>query len=272
MKDRLYTNILRGIRKKIRRPENLYKKINWNWFDLRYIRNMPDDAENRVKLFDKKIHVYGRVGFIHAISEIFLDELYKIDLGENPYIIDCGANIGLSVIYFKRRFPNSTILAFEPDEVNFELLQKNISIFNFKGVTIEKKAIWKENTNLYFSNEGTMMSKIVDSGNYSVEAQKLADLMSRDIDLLKIDIEGAEYEVLKSIQHQLDQVKNLFIEYHGTFRQNNELNDILNMVTDAGFKYYIKEAAPVYVHPFIRIKPSHVPYDLQLNIFCFRNT
>lgn len=270
MKDRLYTNILRGIRKKIRGQENLYKRINWNWFDLRIIKNMPEDRENIVKLFDRRIHVFGRIGFIHAVREIFLEELYKIELNPNPFIIDCGANIGLSVIYFKRRFPNSTIIAFEPDEVNFELLKKNISIFNFTGITLEKKAVWKENTTLSFSNEGTMMSKIVDAGTYRVEAIKLKDLINKSIDLLKIDIEGAEYEVLVSIREDLYQVKNLFIEYHGSFSQNFELNKIFKILTEAGFSYYIKEAAPVYLHPFIRKKPEHVPYDIQLNIFCFR--
>jgi hypothetical protein len=62
----------------------------------------------------------------------------------------------------------------------------------------------------------------------------------------------------------------MFFEYHGTFNQQQNLNDVFQILTDAGFKYYIKEAASVYDKPFI---PATSPktYDVQLNIFCFRH-
>ena len=64
-------------------------------------------------------------------------------------------------------------------------------------------------------------------------------------------------------------VNNMFVEYHGTFEQNNELLEIFDIILKAGFKFYIKEAANTYNHPFLRKKTEH-DYDLQLNIFCFR--
>ena len=64
--------------------------------------------------------------YYHSIDELFVDEVYKSVLNtEQPYILDCGANIGLSVIYFKKQWPNATVIAFEPDEKNFEYLNKN---------------------------------------------------------------------------------------------------------------------------------------------------
>ena len=74
------------------------------------------------------------------------------------------------------------------------------------------------------------------------------------------------------IADSLHRVQNLFLEYHGKFNQNHELNKILNLVTEKGFKYYIKEAAPIYQKPFLAAKANPRPdYDVQLNIFCFRD-
>ena len=61
----------------------------------------------------------------------------------------------------------------------------------------------------------------------------------------------------------------MFLEYHGSFSQNNELCEIFDIIQNAGMKFYIKEAAPIYPTPFKR-SGSKPPYDVQLNIFCFR--
>jgi hypothetical protein len=58
-------------------------------------------------------------------EEVFLTGQYAVDLGHSPYIIDGGANIGLSVIYFRRRHPHSTVVAFEPSPIAFEHLCHN---------------------------------------------------------------------------------------------------------------------------------------------------
>ena len=66
-----------------------------------------------------------------------------------------------------------------------------------------------------------------------------------------MDIEGAEYAVMKDVEEVLFNVQNLFLEYHGTFGQNNELVDIFNILSRTGFQFYIKEATPVYKSPFL---------------------
>ena len=146
--------------------------------------------------------------------------------------------------------------------------------FGYTNVKICKEAVWKENTTLHFSNEGSMGSKIeIDNTNNTVDikAVRLKEFINRQVDFLKIDIEGAEYEVLKDIADQLSFVKNMFLEYHGKFSQNRELTELINIVTNAGFSYYIKEAACLYPTPFSRVKNPNTDYDVQLNIFCFRN-
>jgi FkbM family methyltransferase len=190
-----------------------------------------------------------------------------------PFIIDCGANIGLSVIYLKRLFPSARILAFEPDEKNFILLTKNIAAFGFENVEARQEAVWIDNTQLQFSGDGAMNSRIdfgSSKNSVPVRAIRLRDFLNRPVDFLKLDIEGAEYQVMNDITGNLHFVRHLFLEYHGSFTQNKELARLFALLVDNGFCYYIKEATSIYDNPLNPVKKPDMPYDIQLNIFCFR--
>lgn len=268
-----FFNIVNGIYKKtIKLFVNPYSKASFNWLAVRKIKNLREYTLQTITFFGHKFSFQSRDEFLHSVKEIFIEEIYKQQLKAKPYIIDCGANIGLSVIYLKRLFPDAKIIAFEPDEINFNLLEKNVWSFGFKDIELRKEAVWKENTQLNFINSGSLMSKVeekaVNKSTITVKATRLKDLMTEHIDFLKIDIEGAEYQVLKDIEENLHFVQNMFIEYHGTFEQNHELNEIFQMLLNNGFKYYIKHAVEKHPVPFIRT-PT-IDYDVQLNIFCFR--
>ena len=268
-------NIGNGIKQKINVLfSNPYKQVNINWFQLKYYKHLPPGKIRSHKLFGKAFYFYSATELLHGLQEIFIDGVYKQELSGKPYIIDCGANIGMSVVYMKELFPAAEIIAFEPDETNFDLLEKNIRSFGYTGVSLQKEAVWKENATLLFSNNSSMSSKIEMNNNSNtkeVKAIRLKDLLNRQVDFLKIDIEGAENIVLADIAENLHFVKNMFLEYHGTFEENKELVKMINFINDAGFNFYIKEAAPIYHTPFYRTKNPNTPYDVQLNIFCFRN-
>lgn len=102
-----------------------------------------------------------------------------------------------------------------------------------------------------------------------IEGIRLKDYLHEPIDLLKLDIEGAEYEVLNDCRENLTLVKNIFIEYHGYFNKLNELNKIFDLLYNNNFSYYIKEATEVYPTPFYRHRTNNT-FDIQLNIFCFK--
>jgi len=267
-------NILAGIYERLRRPINPYKEVNLNWLTLKYYKHLPPGKLRRHRMLGKNLYFNNASELLHGLKEIFIDKTYQQQLSQNPYIIDCGANIGLSVIYIKENHPTAQIVAFEPDEKNFMLLSKNIDSFGYKNVTIRKEAVWTENTLLQFSNEGSMSSKIDTSGTAStttVKAIRLKEIIDREVDFLKIDIEGAEYEVLKDCGNKLSMVKNLFIEYHGYFKKINELNEIFSLLLANNFSFYIKEATDLYPTPFSREKKTIGGYEIQLNIFCFKN-
>ena len=262
--DNFLANVFNGSIGRISKAfHNPYRKVNIGPIFLKYLKHIPPGKLHSHKLFG------------HGIKEIFIEEIYRQPLPPNAFILDCGANIGLSVIYLKKICPTATIIAFEPDPDNFKLLQKNIASHDLHNVVLKNEAVWKEETMLSFESEGTMSSKIVfDKGagrSKLTKAVRLKDHLNRKIDFLKIDIEGAEYQVLCDIRDNLSFVKNLFVEYHGMFGQVNELSELFDLFSKNGFSYYIKEATPVYETPFLREKKNSVLYDIQLNIFCFRD-
>ncbi|MEO8855235.1 MAG: FkbM family methyltransferase [Ginsengibacter sp.] len=267
-------NISVGVTKKFRSLwNNPYKKINLNWFLIKYLKHLPPDNIHFHKLLNHKTFFHGGPEYLHGLKEIFIDHIYNQQLPANAYIIDCGAHIGLSVIYLKSICLSAHIVCFEPDAKNFELLEKNIDSHKLKNIEAKNEAVWFENTSLNFIQDGNMGSKIGEaksSHNVTVKATRLKDYLDKKVDFLKLDIEGAEYKVLKDISGSLVNVNKMFIEYHGTFDENNELLEIFEIVTKAGFKFYIKEATSVFDQPFLS-KNYSGEYDLQLNIFCFRN-
>jgi len=267
-------NLYKGLRKRFNSLfKNPYREVNINWLKLKYYKHISAGKLRTHYLFNKPLFFYNPEELLHAFNEIFIGNVYKLQLQNHPYIFDCGANIGLSVIYLKHNYPDAEIVAFEPDKKNFDLLEKNIQSFGYNNITLRNEAVWTENTTLQFSGEGLMSGKIVagfDNDAKQIKAVRLKDLINREIDFLKIDIEGAEFVVLNDINDKLHLVKNMFVEYHGNFKQNNEIAELLTLINKSGFSFYIKEADCVYKTPFYRIENGQKLYDIQLNIFCFR--
>ena len=220
------------------------------------------------------LHIHDQASFRLGYRELFKEEVYKFRTSKsNPYIIDCGSNIGMSVVYFKSLFPASRILAFEADPYVFSFLEKNIQSFGINDVTAINKAVWDANDkSLSFLTEGGAGGRVQEKSEQfkfvDVKTARLKDYLTEEIDFLKIDIEGAEGKVLVDCADDLKFVKNLFVEYHSMHNSSQNLHLILQIVHDAGFRFHIKEAFTT-PFPFIERK-LNFGMDLQLNIFCYR--
>ena len=267
-------NIMQGIRMRTGKIfHNPYSQVNIGPVKKIILKHLNPGKVRIHHLFGKKLSYYSPTELLHGLHEIFIENIYKQNLPPKPLIIDCGANIGLSVIYMKMFYPDARIIAFEPDERNFELLKKNIEAFGLSNVEAHQEAVWTEDTELRFASQGSMSSRIdenVSENTIPVNAIRLRNFLNRPVDFLKIDIEGAEYQVMKDIADQLHFVSHLFLEYHGTFAQNGELSNLFMLLVDKGFSYYIKEATSIYDSPLDLSKRPGIIYDVQLNIFCFR--
>lgn len=259
---------------KIRKILGRYKKLKKTGISIAEIASLikKPDGKVAVNIYGKKIKVNSAFWFLHGLEELFIEETYKFNSSsDSPRIIDCGANTGLSIIYFKRLFTHAKITAFEPDSNIFELLQENLNTFGYNDVELVNKAIWNENGSIKFLASGGVGGRISENeSEQTIEMPtfRLKDLLDEKIDFLKIDIEGAEFEVIKDCASKLKNVENLFIEYHSLEKNEQKLDEILKIMKDSGFKYYIKEAWNNQPMPFVNERTNL--FDLQLNIFGYR--
>jgi FkbM family methyltransferase len=159
-----------------------------------------------------------------------------------PYIIDCGANIGISVLRYKQLFPQARILAFEPDPQAYDLLERNIKSNKIDNVKTIQAAVWSAEGTMPFYTEPGQGSHLVEIRSYrkgmpqiDVNTIALVDYLDEEIDLLKIDIEGAELEVLKHSVNELGMVKNLIVEVHYHVDHPTFLSSILEILNQADF-------------------------------------
>jgi len=208
-------------------------------------------------------------------DEIFTRELYRFQTDTAaPRILDCGANIGLATVYWKRLFPAARIICFEPDPITFDTLTKNIASAGLSDVTCIPKGLGaKEETRQFFS-EGADGGRVAVSEDthdlITINLTPLSPYLSEPIDFLKIDIEGSEYEVLEECKDSLGSVERIFIEYHSLHEAPQDLARILEILSNAGFRYYIEGTGVHSAHPFVSVQ-THLGYDNQLNIFGYRN-
>lgn len=238
------------------------------------IANLSRYTETELTLFDKRIKIPDIASYQFMRKELFELEIYKFkSKNTEPYIVDCGANIGLSVIYFKRLFPNSKIIAFEPDDNIFRILKYNMEAFGIKDVELIKKACWNEETTLEFFSEGADGGRTAqgyDTTNIiKVDTIRLRSFLNRHVDFLKLDIEGAENEVIPDIEDSLKNVANVFVEYHSFIGQEQKLPEILSILKKAGFRLHISAPGLVSMNPFIQLR-MYANMDNQLNIFGIR--
>lgn len=216
-----------------------------------------------------KLHVTDFISVAWQLKEFFDDGRMNFKAAsDRPIIYDCGANVGVSVLYYKKLYPKAIIKAFEPDPKVFECLKKNLTENSISDVELFDKAIWSNNNGVSFGSEGADGGSVFFEGNkITLPSIRLKDLLEKEtvIDLLKMDIEGAELEVLLDCKDELKKIKHLFIEYHSWIASKQELDILLKILTDIGFRYYIHSIGEVLKQPFIEQNFSN-GMDVQLDI------
>lgn len=240
------------------------------------IKKLKRFTNGSTTLLGKKVEFSDNFGFLCSVREIFIEkQSHFVSKKVNPFILDCGANIGLTIIYYKMVYPNAIIVAFEPDEEVYGILEKNIKEFNFKDVSLHKAAVWNENKKLIFYSQGSLAGSLelgLSEGKkeISVKGVRLKDYIpNEEVDFINMDIEGAESTVIPDISDKLQRVESLFIEYHSLLNKPQKLSEILKVVELAGFKYYIRNLYNQI--NFIDAEQSDNEFDLVLCIHCYKS-
>lgn len=163
-------------------------------------------------------------------------------------IIDAGSNIGLTTLYFKQYFPQSEVVCIEPDNGNIAQLHENIKINNINNVEVIQAGIWAHNGWLdidYTFRDGKEWSRCLKpsiTGKGSIPVFTITELLKKKqwdvIDLLKIDVEGAENVIFTQSDNLdfLGNVRVITIEIHDPLQVGNKIIETLQLYN---FKIYL---------------------------------
>lgn len=162
-----------------------------------------------------------RTSDFSVFRQIFMNDEYGIDFQPPPRtIIDAGANIGLASVYFVNRFPSTKVVAIEPEPDNLRIATMNVA--SYSNIRLVAGALWNERTTLTIQPGADKWSTQVKPEAGTVKAMTVPDIMLEFgfdvIDLLKIDIEGAEMDLFKGDCSWLKKVRVLVIELHENLR------------------------------------------------------
>jgi FkbM family methyltransferase len=183
----------------------------------------PGGAEQTLEVPGISHPVVVRAGTADAstFEHVFIWNDYDLRYPDGvETIIDAGANIGLSAVFFANRFPGATIVAIEPEAGNFALLQRNTA--SYANVVPLHAALWSEDTDLSLSNPDDRVDSYrfgAEGGTQVVRAFSVPSILDRfgmtRTDVLKIDIEGGEAAVFADRPFWVDRVGMFIVELHG---------------------------------------------------------
>ncbi|MBU4401037.1 MAG: FkbM family methyltransferase [Planctomycetes bacterium] len=185
----------------------------------------------------------GTVDF-DVFNSIMGKGAYNIKFDFEPEnIVDAGANIGASTVYFKLAYPNSRIVAIEPEESNYQLLKKNL--FPYSNIFLENAALWDNQTNVYITNPKAQkyafrVGEEQGEGQGAVPGISMNTIIKKYgwefIDILKMDVEGAEYQIFSGGSASwIKQVKAIIIELHDGIQPGSS-NAFFNALKEIEFE------------------------------------
>jgi FkbM family methyltransferase len=188
---------------------------------------------------------------VWVIKETCLDRDYEnsVVLQDNWTIIDIGAGLGDFTAYAAQRSPNGRVLAYEPFPESFALLQQNVALNKLRNVEAQPCAIAEKPGSLALNigiGEAVQHSTTQTGANtievQAITLQQVFDEHELDrCDFLKMDIEGGEYAILRSVDTDLlKRVKRIALEYHDNTPAGKH-DELVRLLQDSGFK--------VQVHP-----------------------
>jgi len=187
------------------------------------------------------------------LHEIFVNAEYEFRArSDRPQIIDCGANIGMSVLFFKALYPNANVVAFEPDPASFARLTQTIGTNRLKFVVAHQAAVSETSGVVTLFRNRSDVGSIVASIHQAwggedaetVRSVRLSDRIAAPVDFLKIDVEGAEYGIVHDLvaTGAIRWIQEFAIEYHQVAGEPDALQQMTNALTASGFDVQVMPA------------------------------
>src|SRR5207247_4266558 len=170
------------------------------------IRNEDGLVHVPVGEFDAAGFSVSSLAFLH--NEIFVKLAYYFRARRpDPLIVDGGSNIGMSVLFFKALYPDARVVAFEPAAPAHHLLVANVEANRLADVEVHRAALGRENGVVAFYEDPedpatfrmSTRRERIPGGETTVEQRRLSEFLGGEVDLVKLDVEGAEADVLDDL-------------------------------------------------------------------------
>jgi len=211
----------------------------------RLAETTPRFTPGTIRMMDYQLEYGDLLSFCPQWEDIFVAESLAFHSPTPaPRILDCGANIGLASLFYKRQYPEASITAFEADPVIAAQLARNLRSNGAADVEVVAAAVWTCDGEVEFVAEGADSGTLAGLGHrpggamVRVPARRLADLLAREaITLLKLDIEGGESDVLHDVAPYLGNVQAMLLEVHEFALRRRRLPELLALLEAAGFRY-----------------------------------
>lgn len=236
--------------------QNIERRKRAKRFDISFSTLKGFSVPQTISIGHKNISLQfpGEKGVWSAFVEIFLEDGYCLhELSKQPIktIVDVGANIGFFSVCARHYFPQANITAYEPNYHLEKFLSHHLQQVNAKYLL---EAVGKKNAkiDLQLHDDDSIMTTVKENGSANVQQRSIADVI-RDtggsIDLLKLDCEGAEWQILQDIS-SMQKVNWLVMEYHLFGQAGSALEDMISLLdknnfhvlktrTDAGFGFIL---------------------------------
>ena len=209
----------------------------------------PRFTPGTIRMLDYDIRYSDLLSFCPQWQDIFVKRVLAFEsAAPSPRILDCGANVGLASLFFRRLYPAARITAFEADPSLFQMLDANLKANGAAAVETRHAAIWTSTGTLTFRCEGSDSGMVdslpgaVDGASTTVPSLRLRDLLEEGpVDLMKLDIEGAEDVVLADCEPMLHRVEALVMDLHEFDAATRQAPRVLERLTRAGFIYAVDD-------------------------------
>jgi FkbM family methyltransferase len=209
-------------------------------------------APGEFRILGFRVPYPNRSHALFLVHEIFVNGAYAFTPGSmSPRIVDCGANVGMAILFFKACWPEATIVAIEPDPVAFSYLQRLVEINNLRDVQLVNCAAAGEDgvALLYrdVRDEGGITSSLNAScggaDTQEVRVIRLSSLIDAPVDFLKLDIEGAEYGVIEDLARAeaLKHIREAAIECHELSDDRGARQRLLAQLEASGMHVSLEE-------------------------------
>ncbi len=210
-----------------------------------------DTSAGELRMLGRTVRYPNRAYALFLLHEIFVNAEYAFQRrNPRPRIVDCGANIGMSVLFFTAYAPGASIVAIEADPTTFVALRRTVDQNNLADIELINAAVAATDgaVALYSAagDSGSITASVVPEwgggASQTVSARRLSSIVTAPVDFLKLDVEGAEYDVVDELASagRLELIAEAVIECHDTAERRDARAALIERLRQSGMRVTLR--------------------------------